>query len=48
MRSVFYTTLLFNLEDDRSVREYGYGWEDNIKINLLNIACEDVDWIDVP
>ena len=23
-------------------------WEENIKMNLKEIGCEDVDWIDLP
>jgi hypothetical protein len=31
----------------RPLRRPRRGWEDNIKMNLQDVGCEGMDWVDV-
>jgi hypothetical protein len=40
-----YTILVGNLEREGTIWETRHRWMDNIKMNIREIGCEDVDWI---
>jgi len=42
-----YRVLVRKLEEKRPLRRPRRRWEDNIKIDLQEVMCEGVDWIDV-
>jgi len=45
-RSV-YRVLVGKPEGKRPLGRPRHRWEDNIKMNLQEMGCEDMDWIDV-
>jgi len=42
-----YKVLVGKPEGKRSLGRYRRGWNDNIKMDLQEIGCEGMDWIDL-
>ena len=42
-----YRVLVGKPEGKRSLRRPRRGWEDNIKMELHEVRCEDMDWINL-
>ena len=36
-----------NLKGKRPFGRPGYRWEDNIKMDLQEVGCESMDWVDL-
>ena len=46
MRGVW-SVLVWKAEGKRPLRRLRHGWEDNIKMDLQEVECGGMDWIDV-
>ena len=46
-RRGIYRLLVGKPEGKRPLRRPRHRWEDNIKMDLQEMGCEDMDWIDV-
>ena len=42
-----YTVLVGKPEGNRPLGRPRHSWEDNIKMNLQEVGCGDMDWIDL-
>ena len=42
-----YRVLVGKPEGNRPIGRYGRGWEDNIKMDLQEVGCGDMDWVDL-
>ena len=42
-----YEVLVGNYEGKRLLGRLRYRWEDNIKMDVLEVGCQDMDWIDL-
>ena len=42
-----YRVLVGKSEGNRSLRRPRYRWKDNIKIDLQEVVCRDIDWIEL-
>jgi len=42
-----YRVLVGKPEENRPLGRPRYRWEDNIKMDLQEVGCEDMDWIEL-
>jgi hypothetical protein len=46
-RKVIYRVLVGKPEGNRPIWRHGRRWEDNIKMDLQEVECGDMDWIEL-
>ena len=46
-RRAVYRLLVGKLEGKRPFGRSRHRWEDNIKVNIQEVGCEGIDWIDL-
>jgi hypothetical protein len=46
-RTVAYRVLMWEPEGTRALRKPRCKWEDNIKIDLQEVECGSMDWVDL-